>query len=148
MFLKFTRSSSSLPFDWHNPIRIKYITHIRPGLSHLREHKFKRRFNDTINLICNCVNDVESAIHFFLNCLLYSNERRTLLSSLVNIDHKLFGNANCSLTQTLLFGNTTFDVKDKTKIINLTIDYIMSTKISDGPLLWTVILFFSVVSLT
>ena len=135
MFSKFTRSSSSLFFDWHNRIGIKYITHIRLGLSHLREHKFKRRFNDTINPICNCVNDVESAIHFFLNCLLYSNERRTFLSSLVNIDHKLFGNANCSLTQTLLFDNTTFNVKDKTKIINLTIDYIMSAKISDGPLL-------------
>ena len=135
MFSKFTRSSSSLFFDWRNRIGIKYITHIRLGLSHLREHKFKRRFNDTINPICNCVNDVESAIHFFLNCLLYSNERRTFLSSLVNIDHKLFGNANCSLTQTLLFDNTTFNVKDKTKIINLTIDYIMSAKISDGPLL-------------
>ena len=135
MFSKFTRSSSSLFFDWHNRIGIKYITHIRLGLSHLREHKFKRRFNDTINPTCNCVNDVESAIHFFLNCLLYSNERRTFLSSLVNIDHKLFGNANCSLTQTLLFDNTTFNVKDKTKIINLTIDYIMSAKISDGPLL-------------
>ena len=135
MFSKSTRSSSSLFFDWHNRIGIKYITHIRLGLSHLREHKFKRRFNDTINPICNCVNDVESAIHFFLNCLLYSNERRTFLSSLVNIDHKLFGNANCSLTQTLLFDNTTFNVKDKTKIINLTIDYIMSAKISDGPLL-------------
>ena len=135
MFSKFTRSSSSLFFDWHNRIGIKYITHIRLGLSHLREHKFRRRFNDTINPICNCVNDVESAIHFFLNCLLYSNERRTFLSSLVNIDHKLFGNANCSLTQTLLFDNTTFNVKDKTKIINLTIDYIMSAKISDGPLL-------------
>ena len=135
MFSKFTRSSSSLFFDWHNRIGIKYITHIRLGLSHLREHKFKRRFNDTINPICNCVNDVESAIHFFLNCLLYSNERRTFLSSLVNIDDKLFGNVNCSLTQTLLFDNTTFNVKDKTKIINLTIDYIMSAKISDGPLL-------------
>ena len=135
MFSKSTRSSSSLFFDWHNRIGIKYITHIRLGLSHLREHKFKRRFNDTINPICNCVNDVESAIHFFLNCLLYSNERRTFLSSLVNIDDKLFGNANCSLTQTLLFDNTTFNVKDKTKIINLTIDYIMSAKISDGPLL-------------
>ena len=135
MFSKFTRSSSSLFFDWHNRIGIKYITHIRLGLSHLREHKFRRRFNDTINPICNCVNDVESAIHFFLNCLLYSNERRTFLSSLVNIDDKLFGNANCSLTQTLLFDNTTFNVKDKTKIINLTIDYIMSAKISDGPLL-------------
>ena len=94
-------------FDCHNPIGIKYITQIRYGLSHLQEHIFKHSFQDTLNPICNCGNDVESAIHFFLHCPLYSNERGTLLNSLVNIDHMLLGNTDFSLTQILLFGNTT-----------------------------------------
>ena len=47
--------------------------------------------------MCNCGNDVESAIHFFRNCLLYSNERRTLISSLDSIDHKLLDNTDFSL---------------------------------------------------
>ena len=70
-----------------------------------------------------------------LNLLLYSNERPTILSSLVNIDHKLLDNTDFSLTQTLLFGNTTFNAKESTKIINLTIDFVLSTKIFDKLLL-------------
>ena len=66
------------------------------------------------------------SIHFVHHCPLYSNERRTQLSSLVNIDHKLLDNSNFSLTQTL--GNRAFNAKENTKIINLTIEFILSTK--------------------
>ena len=76
--LKLMQPSSNLFFDCHNPIGIKYITRIRLELSHLRQHKFKYSFQDTLNPICNCSNDVESAIHFFLHCPLYSKERHPL----------------------------------------------------------------------
>ena len=72
---------------------------------------------------------------FFRDCPLYSVERRTLLRSLVSIDHKLLDNTDVSLTQTLLFGNTVFNAKENTKIFNLTIEFILSTKKFDGPLL-------------
>ena len=112
-----------------------YISRIRLRLSYLREHKFKRSFHDKLNPICNCGNDVESAIQFFLQSPLYSNERRTILNSLVNIDHTLLDNTDFSLTQILLFGNTTFNAIVNTKIINLTIDFVLSTKRFDEPLL-------------
>ena len=128
-------------FVCHNSIGIKYITWIRLELSHLRKHKFKHSFQDTLNPICNCGNDVESAVHFFLHCPLYSNERRTLLNNLVNIDHKLLANTNFSLTQILLFGNTTFNAIVNTKIINLTTDFVLPTKRFDEPLLWIVFIF-------
>ena len=80
---------------------------------------------------------------FFLDCPLYSIERRTLLRSLVNIDHKLLDNTDVSLTQTLLSGNTVFNAKENTKIFNLTIEFVLSTKRFDGPLLWILFFFFS-----
>ena len=129
--LKFIRPSSNSFFDCHNPIGIKYITRIRLGLSHLREHKFKHSFQDTLNPICNCGNDVESAIHFFLHC----HCRCTLLNSLVNIENMLLDNTDFSPTQILLFGNTTFSAILNTKIINLTIDFVLSSKRFDKPLL-------------
>ena len=132
---KLMRSSCNSFFDCHNPIGIKHITQIRLGLSHLREHKFKHSFQDTLNPICSCGNDFESAILFFLPCLLYSNESRSLLSRLVSINHKLLDNTNFSLTQTLLFGNTAFNTKENIKIINLTIDFVLSTKRFDKQLL-------------
>ena len=48
-----------------DPVAIKYITRIGLGLSHLREHKFKHSFQNSINPKFNCGNAVESVIHFF-----------------------------------------------------------------------------------
>ena len=133
--LKFIRPSSNSFYNCHNPVGITYITRIGLGLSHLREHKFKHSFQDSINPICNCGNDVESPIHFFLHSPLYSNERCTLLNSLSKVDHKLLDSTDTSLTQILLFGNSSFTTNDNTKIINLTIDFVLSTKRFDEPLL-------------
>ena len=69
----------------------------------------------------------------------------TLLNSLVNIDYTLLDNTDFLLTQILLFGNTTFNARENTKIINLTIDFILSTKRFDEPVL-CVVFFFSVFS--
>ena len=91
-------------------------------------------FQDTFNAICNCGNDVESAINFFRDCRLYSNNLRTLLSSLVNIDHKLLRKYRFFTYTT----NTAFNVKENTKIINLTIDFVLSTKRFDMPFLLVV----------
>ena len=122
--LKFIRPSSNSFHACHNPIGIKYVTRIPLGLSHLREHKFKYNFQDTVNPIFNCRYNVESAIDFFLHCLLYSNERRTLLCSLVNIDNKLLGSTDLLLTKTLLFSNTTINLK----INNVIVDFVLSTR--------------------
>ena len=48
------------------------------------------------NFKCNCGASFEDAIHYFLECPLYLNERRTLLSNCdvinINIETLLFGN--------------------------------------------------------
>ena len=124
------RPSSNSFYNCHNRIGKKYITRIRLDLSHLREHKFIHSLQDSVNSICNCGNDVESVINFFLHCHLYINERCTLLNSLSKTDDKLL-----DITYTLLFGNSSFTTSDNTKIINLTIDFVLSTKRIDGPLL-------------
>ena len=60
--LNFTRPSPNSFFDCHSPKGIK----LRLSLSHLREHKFKHSFQDTINPLCNCGQDIESSTHFLL----------------------------------------------------------------------------------
>ena len=45
-----------------------------------------------------------------------SYELRTLLNSLANIDYTLLDITDFSLTQILLFGNTSFKAKENTKI--------------------------------
>ena len=53
-------------FNSHNPKRIKFIARLRLGLSHLREHKFKHNFQDSLNPFCNCGLDTESTTHYLL----------------------------------------------------------------------------------
>ena len=103
-------------------------------MSYLREHKFTHRFHDTINLICCCDLDIESAEHFLLHCPQFNNERCALLSTIGGINYQLLVNAESVLTQMLLFGNTLFNITDNTKILNDTINFILLTKGFDEPL--------------
>ena len=49
--LNFIRASRSTVFNCHNPKGVKLLTRLRLGLSHLREHKFKYSFQDSLNPI-------------------------------------------------------------------------------------------------
>ena len=53
----------------------------------------------------------------------------------INIDHTLLDNTDFSLTQILLLGNETLNAIVNTKIINLTTDFVLSTKRFDELLL-------------
>ena len=108
-------------FGIYNPQRIKLITRLRLGLSHFREYKFKHSFQDTINPLCNCGQDIESATHFFLYCPFFINERR-ILSTIRSLDNKLLDCTDYDLTQRLLFGNTSQNSRINFKIINASID--------------------------
>ena len=132
--LNFIRPPPNSFFDCHNPKGIKLITRLRLGLSHLREHKFKHSFQDTINPLCNCGQDIESSTHFFLHCPFVINEKRNLLSTIRSLDRKLLDCTDYDLTQTLLFGNTYQISSNNFKIINALIDYILSSKRFDESL--------------
>ena len=132
--LKFIRPSANSLFNCHNPKGIKFITRLRLGLSHLCEHKFKHSFQDSLNPFCSCGLDIESTAHFLLHCPTYIIERRTLLSTLVNIDNNLLDLCEPVLIRTLLFGSNSFDTDANTNVLNATIEYIISTKRFDEPL--------------
>ena len=75
--LKFIRSSPKSFYGCQNIMGIKLITRLCLGLSHLREHKSKHSFQNTLNPLCNCGMDVKSSTHFLLQCPSYINERCT-----------------------------------------------------------------------
>ena len=77
--LKFKRPSPSSTHNCFNTKGIKYVTRPRLGLSHLREHKFKHGFLDSLNPIYNCGLDFEKTCHFLLHCPNFMNKRALLL---------------------------------------------------------------------
>ena len=132
--LQFIRPAANSVYNCHNLKGIKLITRLCLGLSYLREYKFKHNFQESLNLLCNCGHGIESTTHFFLHCSLSLNERYTLLSTLSSIDCNLFNNTDFVLTQSLRFGNLSFNSNKNLEILNATIDYILSTKRFDAAL--------------
>ena len=121
--LKFIPPSPNSVYICHNPKRFKFINRLRLGLSHLREHKFNHSFQDTNNPLCSCGLDIESTEHFLLHCRQFFNERYAFLCTIVNINYKSLENADSVLTQTLLFGNTSFNITGK--VFNATINFLI-----------------------
>ena len=132
--LKFIQPSPNSVYNCDNPGGICLITILSPGLSHLREHKFKHGFQDALNPLCSCGNDVGSTEHFLFHCPQFVNERRTLLSTLGNFNHSLLENTSNLLTQTLLLGNMSLSPSVNTKILIATTDFTLLTKRFDEQL--------------
>ena len=71
--LNFLRPCSNSIFDIHSPLGIKLLTRLRQGLSPLHEHKFRHRFQDTLNTLCECAKGIESTMHSFSTVQIFSS---------------------------------------------------------------------------
>ena len=52
---KFIRPIENSTYRIHDPIGIKLLNRMRAAFSHLREHKFRHNFADTLNPLHACV---------------------------------------------------------------------------------------------
>ena len=126
--MQFIRPYSNSVYNSRNSKGIKIMRRLCLGLGHLREHKFKQSFQDSINPLCNCGYEVEYTVHFFLHCPLFTNERSTLFSTLRNLDSKLFDNNDFLLTNILLFGKESLNADQNTSVLNATMEFTLSTE--------------------
>ena len=122
--LRFIRPSENPIFNWHNSGGIKLITRLSLGFSHLREHKFRRNFQDTLHPICSCEENIETTTHYLFHYPNYLNERMTLWNNLQNIDENILDRNYSRLSEILLFGDSSFNDAKNTSILNATIQYI------------------------
>ena len=102
LFLIFIWTSGSTFFNGHNPKGGKPLR-LRLGLSHVRKHKFKHSFQDSLNAICSCDNDIETSAHFLHHCPNYSNERSTFLNIIESIDKNILTRSDSQVAETPFF---------------------------------------------
>ena len=133
--LNFIRPSDSTVVIFHNPKGVKLLTRLRLGLSQLREHKFKHGFQDSLNPICSCGNDIETSAHFLLDWPTFSNERSAFLNIIGSIDRNILTRSDSHVTETLLYGDSNSNNITSTLILNATIDFLIITKRFDASLL-------------
>ena len=108
---------------------VLFLTRLHVSLSHLRKHKFKHSFLDTLNPICTCGFDIELLNPFFLHYPRFTNERQSLLLKIeAIIPETFFRKTDPSITSTLLSGDPSFSAEFNTNILNSSIDYILPTK--------------------
>ena len=127
--LKFMRPYPSQVYGIHNFVGIKFLTRLRLGLSHLREHKFRHDFRDTLNPLCSCNIEPETTSHYLLRCLFFSSHRKVLFDSLHDIDHNMTTNiSDIRLTKILLYGSSSYDLVNNANLLKAVIHYILSSE--------------------
>ena len=52
--LEFIRPEANIIFNIHSPMGTKYLTRLRLGFSHSKEHKFEHNFQDSVDPLCSC----------------------------------------------------------------------------------------------
>ena len=90
----------------------------------------------------NCLTSYfETTVHYLLHCRIFSDERSIFLNNIRSIDENVLSGSDSRISETLLFGISSFNDTKNLSILNTTIDYILSTKRSDVPLtnFWSVL---------
>ena len=118
---------------------VKLLTRLRLQFSHLNEHKFRHGFNDTLDPICACRNEIETTEHYFVRCHLYSDQRKELFKSLEKLDPCFQELSSKNQVLLLLYGSQNNDSKNFNRDILLNaITYIKATARFERPLINTI----------
>ena len=112
----FIRTKRCHTYNIMDPPGLKLLTRLRVNLSHLREHKFRHNFLDTINPLCNCSLEIESTIHYILCCPFYTHIRRGLLDNITNLIGDISNLSDDKLMNLLLYGENLHSVEVNIKI--------------------------------
>ena len=126
--LKIIRPKSNCIFDIHNPLGVKLLTRLRLGLSHLHDHKFRYNFQDCLNPLCVCTNNVEDCIHFFLHCQNYNAERQTLFDKISAVNAAVLNLCDSEIVRVLLFGDPSLTFQENKVLLTASVSYILETK--------------------
>ena len=133
--LKIGPPTAKPTYNIHNPTGLKFLTRLKPGLSHLNEHKFKHNFQDCVNPLCSCSLEIESLSHFFLHCHHFTNIHATLLDDLQSVDRNIPSFSDNELVDLPLYGSPNFKLNQNNKILNSSSFIIKSERFS-GSLSW------------
>ena len=113
---------------------LKLLTRLRTGFSHLKEQKCTDNFQDSVDHLCSCGNDIESTVRFFLHCPNFTTQRQTLLNKLKSINASIMAENENSVVRMLFFGRPDFHFSTNKEIINATISFFLTAEPFDCPL--------------
>ena len=128
LILKFIRPEPNRISSTQDFEGLKLLTRMRLGLSHLADHKFRHTFQDRLNPICSCGQEIETASPFFLQRLNYRCARKTFFEKINLIDSNILQQSDLSITNDLLFGSEKLKNDKNNALLTSTIEFIQSTE--------------------
>ena len=132
----FLRPKPSPTFKLGNNPGFTFLKRLRVGFSHLREHKFRHGFLDTLDPFCNCRgNFFETTEHFLLHCSNYSNDRTRLFNNLLQFNVSLIPLKPSFLCKMLLHGDVNLPDNINREIFTAVIRILCESNRFSGPLL-------------
>ena len=126
--LDFIRPKENSIYAINDISGLKLLTRLRLNFSHLNEHKFRHSFKDTINPMCSCSFEPETADHYLLCCKQYTALRLDLLYNIHTINQSLKNFSEDHLVNVLLFGSKNFTLDANENILRRTIEFLKATK--------------------
>ena len=134
LLLSFIRPIPNSIYNMHNPLGVKYLTTLRIGFSHLKEHIFKHNFQDSVDLMCSCSSGIETTIHFFFHCTNFNIQRQIFFDKIATIDVNILTENEDSIVNTFLFGKPNSEKAFNKAMLHASIEYILSTGRFNNPL--------------
>ena len=107
---------------------LNFIHFFQKGFGHLREHKFRHNFANTLNPICVFALESECAEHLFLRCHNYILLQTILTNDLRDVDGPLVLGCCNDIPRVILYGEQRFNPCTYKRILTATIISITNTQ--------------------
>ena len=126
--MDFIRPVGNSIYCIYNSFGVRLINRLHLGFSHLREHKFRHNFADTVNPLCSCTLETENTENFFLRCQNNLSARTALMNELINVRNAINSLNSTGFIEATLYGDKYFDNVTNFETITATIKFIKTTK--------------------
>ena len=126
--LTFIRPLENDTYGIYDPVGVRLLNRLRLGFSHLREHKSRHNFADTLNPLCSCSVETEDTEHYFLCCQNNLSVRTTLKNDLNNINTAMASLNPNDLLRVILYGDKIFSRETDFKVLTASIKFIKDTQ--------------------
>ena len=126
--LAFIRPLGNDTYGIYDPLGIRLLNRLPLGFSHLREHKFRYKFADSLNPLCSCSLETEDTKHYFLRCQYNLSFRTTLMNDLNDINTAMASLNSNDLLRVILYSDEMFNKETNSKILTASIKLIKDAK--------------------
>ena len=126
--LTFIRPLGNDTHGIYGPLGIRLLNRLRLGFSHLRGHRFRHNFADTLNPLCSCSLETEDTEHYFLRCQDNLSFRTTLMNDLNNINTAIASLNSNDLIRVILYCDESLNKETNCKILTASIKFIKDIK--------------------